>query len=170
VQFEAIPQRNIEASLLSVAVRGAGWTGVSVQFFGRQVFEMRVFPSPLFVRPRGLICAVTIAFATGTALGWTAALPGASASVNGEASPMKPDFDLVFASLSAAPRIEDSAKIVARKDFDLVFASIATPQRINTPSQREKLRNAGWRRLLQSADQKPAASRLSAGESPLSVN
>jgi hypothetical protein len=131
---------------------------------------MRVFPSSVFVRPRGLVCAVTIAFATGTAVGWTAALPGVPAFVNGEASPMKPDFDLVFASLNTAPRIEDSAKIVAREDFDLVFASIATPQRDNTPSRREKLRNAGWKRILQSANQQPAASRVSVGESPLSVN
>jgi hypothetical protein len=130
---------------------------------------MRVFPLTVFARPHGFVCAVAIAFAAGTAVGWTAAVPGAPASVSSEASPVKPDFDLVFASLDAVPRAAASAKIAARSDFDLVFASI-TPPRDSTPSRREQLRNAGWRRILQSASQKPAAARVSAGESPLSVN
>ena len=83
---------------------------------------------------------------------------------------MKPDFDLVFASLNAAPHTQDRAKIATRVNFDLVFASLTGPQRANTPSQREKLRDAGWRRLLQSANQKPTALHVSSGESRAAVN
>lgn len=131
---------------------------------------MRIVSSPVFVRRRGLVCAVMIAFAAGTAVGWTAALPGAASPANGAALALQPDFDLVFASLPAVPRTQDRAKIATAVNFDLVFASFASPRSGNTPTQREKLRNAGWRRILQSANPKPTAARVSATERRLAVN
>lgn len=141
---------------------------------------MLSFPVSVFAKPRGFACA--IAFAAGTAVGWGAALPAApDAQVAGALVtrpwPVKPDFELVFASVSAplpkqdraqpASAKPDSATIVAI-NFDDVFASFARESRDATPSRREKLRNAGWRRL-QSATQKPAE-RVSAGEGRVVVN
>ncbi len=124
---------------------------------------MRILPKSPFAPSRSFICAVAIAFVAGTAVGWSAALPPVADPTIAEAAPMKPDFDLVFASLDVVPRVPQGVKPVPLMNFDLVFASIAPPPRANTPSRREKLRNAGWRRILQS--QKATPARLSAGES-----
>jgi hypothetical protein len=147
---------------------------------------MRSFLSSVLARPRGLVCAVTIAFAAGTAVGWTAALPGIPVSVDSAALPVKPDFDFVFASLDVAasrgdalprgPRAAPSAraapddlkaapraKVVTPPDFDLVFASVAAPPRDVTPARREQLRNIGWKRILPAANPKPTAARVSPG-------
>ena len=134
---------------------------------------MRYFPVSVFAKPRGFACAIAIAFVAGTAVGWSAALPSAPDAVVAAAWPVKPDFDLVFASLDTPLRKQDkakpdSAKIVSM-NFEEAFASLAAQPRDSTPSRREKLRNAGWRRL-QSAGQKPTAERVSAGESRLVVN
>jgi hypothetical protein len=82
------------------------------------------------------------------AVGITVALPSTSDSAGGGAFLGKTDFDLVFASVNAGSHDEDIPKIVTKMAFDQVFASIR-PQLDNTPSNREKLRNAGWRRVLQ---------------------
>jgi hypothetical protein len=99
---------------------------------------------------RRIVCAIATATVVACiAVGVTVALPGTSDSASGAAFRVQPEFDLVFASLNAAARLEavpDSATPIA---FDLVFASIARPQPDNTPQNREKLRNAGWRRVLQ---------------------
>ncbi len=149
---------------------------------------MLAFPVSVLAKPRGFACAVAIAFVAGTAVGWSAALPSAPGTQIGDAVtaarpltwPVKPDFDLVFASLNVAlPKQDlvkpvlveavlvkpvlakqDSAKIAA-VNFDDVFASFARESRESTPSRREKLRNAGWRRL-QSATPKPTAERAAA--------
>ncbi len=56
------------------------------------------------------------------------------------------DFDYLFSTVTAAPyRIETPAVAL---DFDKVFASVSTPHRMNTPPNRERLRNIGWRRIL----------------------
>jgi len=83
------------------------------------------------------------------AAGMTVALPGTSDSAGGEAFRVKTDFDFVFASVSAGSHNEDIAKIVTKMAFDQIFASMTMPQPDNTPQNREKLRNAGWRRVLQ---------------------
>ena len=142
-----------------------------------------MFPVSVFAKPYGFACAIAIAFVAGTAVGWSAALPPATAAVVADAVvtgpvvsepwPVKPDFDLVFASLNAPLRKQDKAKPESRKiaavDFEQAFASFARESRDSTPSRREKLRNAGWRRL-QSATQKPTAERVSASEGRVVVN
>ena len=126
---------------------------------------------------------MTLAFATGTAIGWSAALPPATGAIVTDMAitdtwPVKPDFDLVFASLNVPPQKQDGAKQASAKqdsekivtmNFAEVFASVASLPRDNTPSRREKLRNAGWRRLL-SVGAKPAVERVSAGEGRTAVN
>jgi hypothetical protein len=37
---------------------------------------------------------------------------------------------------------------LATIDFDHAFTSVAAPRRENTPPNRERLRNAGWKRIL----------------------
>ncbi len=137
---------------------------------------MRKFPVSVFARPRGF--AIAVAFVAGAAVGWSAARPpgsgaGVADAVVAESWPVRPDFDLVFASLDAPLRKQDRTKQddakIATVDFDEVFASFARESRDSTPSRREKLRNAGWRRL-QSATQKPTAERVSASEGNTAVN
>jgi len=144
---------------------------------------MHPFPLSIFAKPHSFACAVAIAFAAGTAVGWSAALPVAPDAVVAETLgtkpwPVKPDFELVFASLSAPLPKQDRAKragakpdsaTIAAVNFEDAFASFARESRESTPSRREKLRNAGWRRL-QSATQKPTAERVSASERAVAVN
>jgi len=58
------------------------------------------------------------------------------------------DFDYAFNSLPAAPRRADAPAPLAAADFDKAFGNFNTPHRINTPPNRERLRNIGWRRIL----------------------
>jgi hypothetical protein len=62
------------------------------------------------------------------------------------------DFDYIFSTVTAAPyRIDIPVAAPAAPvavDFDKVFASVSTPHRMNTPPNRERLRNIGWRRIL----------------------
>ena len=98
-------------------------------------------------RIAGAIAAATVLACIATGL--TVALPGTSDSASGAAFRVQPDFDLVFASLNTGARVEDVAAIATAIAFDQVFASVTMPQPDNTPHNREKLRNAGWRRVLQ---------------------
>ena len=99
---------------------------------------------------RGIVCAITAAMVLAfVAIGITVALPGTSGSANGGASLMKTDFDLVFASVNAGSHVEDIPKVATKIAFDQVFASMTKAQLDNTPTKREKLRNAGWKRVLQ---------------------
>jgi ammonia channel protein AmtB len=98
---------------------------------------------------RKIVCAITTAMVLACiVVGFTVAF-GTSDSASGTAFRVKPDFDLVFASVNAEAHSEDISKIVTGVAFDQVFASITRPQPDNTPQNREKLRNAGWRRVLQ---------------------
>ena len=58
------------------------------------------------------------------------------------------DFDYLFSTVTAAPYRIDTPAQAAAVDFDKVFASLNTPHRLNTPPNRERLRNIGWRRIL----------------------
>ena len=99
---------------------------------------------------RRVVCAITTTMVLACiAVGFTVALPGTSDSASGEAFLAKTEFDLVFASVNAGSHIGGIAKIPTRIAFDQVFASITRSQLDNTPPNREKLRNAGWRRVLQ---------------------
>jgi len=96
-----------------------------------------------------MVCAIAAAMVLAfVAVGITVALPGTSGSANGGASLTKTDFDLVFASVNAGSQVEEVPKVTTRIAFDQVFASIAKAQ-LDNPPNREKLRNAGWRRVLQ---------------------
>ena len=72
------------------------------------------------------------------------------ASSTGRASVTSVDFDQVFATVTAPMRGQDTPAIVTQVDFDQVFASVATPRREDTPPNRERLRNIGWKRILSS--------------------
>lgn len=58
------------------------------------------------------------------------------------------DFNYLFSTVTAAPYRIDTPAAAAAVDFDKVFASVSTPHRMNTPPNRERLRNIGWRRIL----------------------
>ena len=58
------------------------------------------------------------------------------------------DFAYLFSTVTAAPYRIDTPAAAAAVDFDKVFASVSTPHRMNTPPNRERLRNIGWRRIL----------------------
>jgi hypothetical protein len=64
------------------------------------------------------------------------------------ASPTKADFDQTFARVTAPPRREDVAAFLTKRNFDDTFASVMVPRRENSPPNREKLRNIGWKRIL----------------------
>lgn len=55
------------------------------------------------------------------------------------------DINDAFNSLADAQR---PAAAPAAVDFNKTFANFSTPHRINTPPNRERLRNIGWRRIL----------------------
>jgi hypothetical protein len=57
------------------------------------------------------------------------------------------DFDHTFNSVSGAERRADTATPTT-VDFEKVFATVSTPHPMNTPPNRERLRNIGWRRIL----------------------
>lgn len=99
---------------------------------------------------RRIACAIAAATVLASiAVGVTVALPGTPEPAGGAALRVQPDFDLVFASLDAGARREDVPDIATTIAFDQVFASMTRAQPDNTPQNREKLRNAGWRRVLQ---------------------
>jgi len=58
------------------------------------------------------------------------------------------DFNYIFSTVIAAPYRIATPVAAAAVDFDKVFASVSTPHRLNTPPNRERLRNIGWRRIL----------------------
>ena len=69
------------------------------------------------------------------------------------------DFNHTFNSVTAAPRpafmdsvtaapLPASTPAATTVDFNKVFASVNSSPRLNTPPNRERLRNIGWRRIL----------------------
>ena len=58
------------------------------------------------------------------------------------------DFDFIFSTVAAAPYRVDTPAAAATVDFDNIFASVGTVHPMNTPPNRERLRNIGWRRIL----------------------
>lgn len=58
------------------------------------------------------------------------------------------DFDFIFSTVTAAPYRVDAPAAVVAVDFDNIFASVGTVHPMNTPPNRERLRNIGWRRIL----------------------
>ena len=58
------------------------------------------------------------------------------------------DFERVFAGEHALPRREYVPVVLTAIDFERAFGSVTAARRDNTPPNREKLRNAGWKRIL----------------------
>lgn len=74
--------------------------------------------------------------------------PNTAHSTANNAAVAAVDFDHAFNSLPAAPRRADTPAPLATVDFDKAFGNFGAPHRINTPPNRERLRNIGWRRIL----------------------
>jgi hypothetical protein len=108
---------------------------------------MGKFPTLAIANSRDLAYVLASIVASACiALALTLAWPNSARSTGSQE--LKVDFDAVFASVSVA-RIQDAPTGATNVDFDQVFASMTEPSpRANTPQNREKLRNAGWRRIL----------------------
>lgn len=74
--------------------------------------------------------------------------PDTANSSGSQVSTGRGDFDYVFAAVTIpAPRNLAPAN-TTMVDFDQAFTSVSGPRRENTPPNRERLRNIGWRRIL----------------------
>jgi hypothetical protein len=91
-----------------------------------------------------MVVLVLNAIAVASTMLW----PNAAHSTANNAVVAAVDFDHAFNSLTAAPRRADTPAAVTAVDFDKVFANVSSSPRLNTPPNRERLRNIGWRRIL----------------------
>jgi hypothetical protein len=99
---------------------------------------------------RELVCVLmtVVASACGV-VGSTLVWPNIVRSTEGQALVITVNFDQVFASVNATPRTDYAPTILTKVDFDQVFGSMTErPHRENTPANREKLRNSGWKQIL----------------------
>jgi hypothetical protein len=103
----------------------------------------------------------TLVALTGIVVGSAIMWPNIASSTGGQATATAPaarqvtsaslaetDFNRIFASVTAVPLPRLNGPALNRPDFDRVFASVATPRHDNTPPNRERLRNVGWKRIL----------------------
>jgi hypothetical protein len=60
----------------------------------------------------------------------------------------KTNFDYVFAAVTTTPPRNDAPVSTSVVDFDQTFASVSVRRREDTPPNRERLRNIGWKRIL----------------------
>ncbi|MGH6769564.1 MAG: hypothetical protein ACRECO_11155 [Xanthobacteraceae bacterium] len=58
------------------------------------------------------------------------------------------DFERLFTGANALPRRDYVPVRLTAVEFERVFISLVSWRRDNTPPNREKLRNAGWKRIL----------------------
>jgi hypothetical protein len=58
------------------------------------------------------------------------------------------DFNFIVSTVTAAPHRIGMPVAAPVVDLDKTFASVSTPHPMNTPPNRERLRNIGWRRIL----------------------
>jgi len=98
--------------------------------------------------------AILATFAVGSTIAWSnnVNLKGDRAVVRPNSAVQAvaaiPDFDAVFATRTRKADRETKPRAEVKVDFAQVFADVsAAPRRTNTPSNREKLRNAGWSRI-----------------------
>jgi hypothetical protein len=98
--------------------------------------------------------------AVGLAMVW----PNIARSTDSQTVTARVDFDHTFASVTPLRRetilaidfeqarsglvIMPRGASTPAVDFDQAFNSVTTSRRGNTPPNREKLRNAGWKRIL----------------------
>lgn len=110
---------------------------------------MGKIPTLAITRSHDFICVMASVVASACiALGLTLAWPDSARSTGSQQPGVNVDFDQVFASVNPA-RTQEAPTRVTKVDFDQVFVSMTErPRRDNTPQNREKLRNAGWRRIL----------------------
>jgi hypothetical protein len=77
--------------------------------------------------------------------------PNTANSTANEASFAPVDFDYAFDSVTTAQRTAYTPANSAAVDFEAVFADVSSASRGNTPPNRERLRNLGWKRILGSS-------------------
>jgi hypothetical protein len=91
--------------------------------------------------------AIAVASTMLTNASATTSVDTAAHSTANDAIVATADFTYLFSTVTAAPyRINTPAATAV--DFDKVFASVSTVHPMNTPPNRERLRNIGWRRIL----------------------
>jgi len=127
-------------------------------------------PVSVFARPRGFVCAMTIAFAAGTALDGPRLCLAASAFGQRRGIADEARLRSCLRQRELPGRRARRAKIATRVNFDLVFASLTGPQRADTPSRREKFATPAGGGFSNRPIKKPTAAPVSAGESRLAVN
>jgi hypothetical protein len=59
------------------------------------------------------------------------------------------DFDYVFAAVANQPRPNNAPAAAPTVDFDKAFGNFNTRRPEDTPPNRERLRNVGWRQILE---------------------
>jgi hypothetical protein len=64
------------------------------------------------------------------------------------ASLTRADLEWSFPSVAALARPNGAPASLMAPDFDRTFASVSTWRRGDTPPNRERLRNIGWKRIL----------------------
>lgn len=57
-------------------------------------------------------------------------------------------FDYVFAAVTIPAHRNLAPANMTMVDFDRAFTSVSAPRREDTPPNRERLRNIGWKRIL----------------------
>jgi hypothetical protein len=77
--------------------------------------------------------------------------PNTASSTANEASVAPVDFDYTFDSVTIAQRGAVTPAAATAVDFEAAFAEVSTASRGNTPPNRERLRNLGWKRILGSS-------------------
>ena len=58
------------------------------------------------------------------------------------------DFDQVFAAVANQPQRDAAPEAAPSVNFDKVFGNFSTRRPEDTPPNRERLRNVGWRHIL----------------------
>lgn len=72
----------------------------------------------------------------------------ANSSTGSQIAAERGDFDYVFAAATAASPGNHAPAATTMVDFDQTFTSVSVPRREDTPPNRERLRNLGWKRIL----------------------
>src|SRR5262245_9563021 len=91
-----------------------------------------------------MACVVLNAIVVGATMSW----PNTAHSTANNVIVTAVDFDHTFNSVTTAPHRAETQAMAVAVDFEGVFANVSTPHRMNTPPNRERLRNIGWRRIL----------------------
>ena len=85
------------------------------------------------------------AFVVASTIAWSNNAP----APRGQVSSTIVDFDQVFAEVTDATRREGTPPVLTEINFHQAFADASVrPDRENTPTNREKLRDVGWTRII----------------------